>query len=259
MEPNAYAEFRDEEGKHWWFIGRKKIFSHLVRRVLRDRTGEHLTALDLGCGMGGMLDELSAHTEVYGTDIEQSALTHCHGRGYSRVFKAHGQHLPLPDASLDLICAFDTLEHIPEERETIAECFRLLKPGGCLLLSVPAYQMLYSHQDKVVHHQRRYTLGGLARKLTAGGFRVTRASYINFLLFPAILPALLLIKLKEAVFPPGDDMSSSNVSISRPSSWLNRLLAGIFSFERHLLTGCSVPAGHSLIAIGRKPDPESRP
>ena len=257
MEASAYAEFRDEEGKHWWFIGRKNIFSHLIRRILRDREGRPTTALDLGCGMGGMLDELAVHAQVYGTDIEQSALAHCRDRGYSRVFKAHGQRLPLPDASLDLICAFDTLEHIPEERETIAECFRLLKPGGRIFLSVPAYQMLYSHQDKVVHHQRRYTAGELARKLTAGGFRVTRASYINFLLFPAILPILMLIKLKEAIFPPGDDMSSSNVSISRPPGWINRILAAIFSFERHLLTGCSVPVGHSLIAIGQKPDEET--
>lgn len=258
MEPGAYAEFREEEGKHWWFIGRKNIFSHMVRRLLRGRERESLRALDLGCGMGGMLDELAAVAEVYGTDIEHSALAHCRDRGYSRVFRAHGQHLPLPDASLDLICAFDTLEHIPEERETIAECFRLLKPGGCLFLSVPAYQMLYSHQDKVVHHQRRYSAGGLARKLTDGGFRVTRASYINFLLFPAILPVLLLIKAKEAIFPPGEDVSTSNVSISRPAPWLNRLLAGIFSFERHLLTGCSIPTGHSLIAIGHKPRGEGQ-
>ncbi len=257
MEPNAYAEFRDEEGKHWWFIGRKRIFSHLIQRIVRHLGGGPIRSLDLGCGMGGMLDELANAGSACGTDIEQTALVHCRERGYAAVFKAHGEHLPLPDGSLDLICAFDTLEHIAAEQETIEECFRVLRPGGFILLSVPAYQLLYSHQDKVVHHQRRYTDGDLARKLTRGGFRVTRLSYINFLLFPAILPVLLLIKLKEALFPPANDADSSNVSISRPAPWLNNILAAIFAFERHLVGGCSVPVGHSLVAVGRKPGGES--
>ena len=253
MEQSAYEEFRDHEDRHWWFIGRKNIFVHVLRRLFRGRRTEGYRALDLGCGMGGMLEELSEFAEVYGTGIEHSALAHCQARGYARVFKAHGQHLPLPDGSLDLICAFDTLEHIPQERETIAECFRILKPGGFLFISVPAYQLLYSHQDRVVHHQRRYTAGALARKLTASGFTVTRASYINFLLFPLILPAVLLIKFKQFLMPPSDDDMSSNVSVPI-WPWANRLLAGIFSFERHILMGCSVPTGHSLIAVGKKPD-----
>ena len=103
-----------------------------------------------------------------------------------------------------------------------------------------------------MHHQRRYTAGDLARKLTRGGFRVTRASYINFLLFPAILPVVLLVKLKQWLRPPSDENFNSNVSVRVPD-WANRLLTSIFSFERHLLTGCSVPAGHSLIVVGRKP------
>ena len=102
-----------------------------------------------------------------------------------------------------------------------------------------------------MHHQRRYTAGDLARKLTRGGFVVTKASYINFLLFPAILPIVLLVKLKQRLWkPPEDDRTNLGVPVPR---WANRLLAGIFSFERHILTGCSAPAGHSLIAIARKP------
>ncbi len=251
MESAAYYEFRDLEDRHWWFIGRKNIFRELILRLARESGPGTWRSLDLGCGMGGMLAELAAHGEVYGTDFSGEALKHCHGRGYTRVFKATGAHLPLPDASLDLVGAFDTLEHIPEEQETIAECFRILKPGGHLFISVPAYQMLFTHQDRVVHHQRRYTAGGLARKLQAGGFRVRKASYINFLLFPAILPIVLLVKLAEAIRPPSGRYRS-NVGIPvRP--WLNRVLAAIFSFERHLLRGCSAPAGHSLVAIARKP------
>ena len=255
MEEGAYKQFAEQEETHWWFRGRKRIFSHMIPRVLADTAcsnGESPRILDLGCGMGGMLDELEAHGDAFGLDIAQEALLHCTERGYSRVFKGHGNQLPIPDASLDLVTAFDTIEHIPQEMETLEECFRILRPGGHLIVSVPAYQWLYTHQDRMVHHQRRYTAGDLRRKLRSLGFRVRRASYINFFLFPLILPVVLLIKLKQAIFKPSDDDYFSNASIKVPA-WINSLLFFIFSSERHLISALSIPAGHSLLAVAQKP------
>jgi SAM-dependent methyltransferase len=168
------------------------------------------------------------------------------------VFRATGGHVPLGDATIDIVTAFDTIEHIPEEGAAIAECFRILKPGGLFFVSVPAYQFLFTHQDRVVHHQRRYTCRGLSRRLRAGGFEVVRASYINFLLFPIILPIVLLVKAKQMIKRPTDEDARSNVSVPVPR-WVNRCLAGIFGFERHVLARVSMPAGHSLVAIARKP------
>lgn len=254
MEPSAYAEFRDLEDRHWWFVGRKTLFMHLLRHRLRrqDRTGR--TALDLGCGMGGMLEELGEFAEtVLGSDIEPEALAHCKDRGFTRVFQASGESLPFDDASLDLITAFDTIEHIPQEPETLAECARILKPGGRMMISVPAYQFLYSHQDKVVHHQRRYTAGDLKRRLRAAGLEPEKVTYFNVLLFPLILPAVLLIKLREKLNPPAEGDTRTNVS-NVPAGWVNATLAGIFRSERFFLPHLSMPTGHSLIAIAKKPE-----
>lgn len=254
MEPPAYIEFRELEDRHWWFLGRKAIFGEMLRMIAKDLPPRNqCRALDLGCGMGAMLAPLGEVAGfVAGTDISKDSLLHCKTRGHDRTFLSKGDRIPLPDASLDLICAFDTLEHIPEEKETLDECFRLLRPGGFLLLSVPAYQFLYTNQDRVVHHQRRYTRGLLNARLAAAGLQIRKSSYINFLLFPAILPVVLAIKLKEALKPPSRNDYRSNVGIRVPG-WANRLLAAVFSFERRILRVLSAPAGHSLIAIGRKP------
>jgi ubiquinone/menaquinone biosynthesis C-methylase UbiE len=251
MEKSAYHEFRDLEDRHWWFIGRKAIFTHLLARLELPRAPR---ILDMGCGMGGMLQELQAldpNAVVLGADVAQEALSHCRRRGFHRVLKAHGESLPCANASLDLITAFDTLEHIPAELETLAECQRVLKPGGWLMLSVPAWQVLYTHQDRIVHHQRRYTASDLERKLRAQGFDVLKASYINFFLFPMILPVVLAVKLWQTVLrtEPGQ---RTNVGLPVPL-WMNALFAAIFSAERHVLTRLSVPAGHSLLVIARKP------
>ncbi len=251
MEPSAYHEFRDLEDRHWWFLGRKAIFMHLLARLALPTRPR---VLDLGCGMGGMLGELSSlggGADVVGADVAQEALAHCHLRGFTKTMRAHGQSLPFPDASFDLVTAFDTLEHIPQEAETLTEILRILKPGGTLFLSVPAYQFLYTHQDRIVHHQRRYTASGLETKLAIAGFRVQKASYINFFLFPLILPVVLAVKALQFITrsQPGN---RTNVGVPVPL-WMNTLLANIFSAERHVLAQLSVPAGHSLVVIAAKP------
>ncbi|HMS16896.1 MAG TPA: class I SAM-dependent methyltransferase [Planctomycetota bacterium] len=254
MEPSAYKEFRELEDRHWWFRGRKSLFRDLVLRLCRRHLrSQGLKALDLGCGMGAMMPILAeAGATVFGTDVSVPSLEHCKGRGFESVFRSYGNRLPLPESELDLIVAFDTLEHIQEERETLDECFRVLRPGGLLILSVPAYQFLFTHQDRVVHHQRRYTRSGLRRRLEAAGFETIKASYINFFLFPLILPIVLLIKLKEALFPPAVNDSRSNVGISIPG-WMNEALYRIFASERYVLRVLSVPLGHSLVVAGRRP------
>ncbi|HYC77835.1 MAG TPA: class I SAM-dependent methyltransferase [Planctomycetota bacterium] len=253
MESVAYDQFLELENTHWWFLGRNAIFKHLVDRVIAPKLGGGLLrTLDLGCGMGGHLPFLTPHGPTVAVDMEPRCLRHCKDRGYPHVAAADGTRLPFVDGAFDLVTAFDTFEHIPDDAAAARECLRVLRPGGRLFVSGPAYRFLYSHQDRVVHHHRRYTTGSFGRVLRDAGFEVEKASYINFLLFPLILPAVLLLKLKERLRPPAPDAAYSNASV-KVGRLANRALLGVFSFERRILARVSVPCGHSLILVARKP------
>jgi SAM-dependent methyltransferase len=251
MEPGAYAEFRDLEDHHWWFRARKRLFTALLDRALPRTDDRERLIVDLGCGMGGMLEPLAKHGRVIGMDIEHEALRFCRERGHESVCVGRGEHLPFAADQLDLITAFDTIEHIADDVTVLRECRRVLRPGGRIFVSVPAWQWLYTHQDRLVHHERRYTSTLLAERFRSAGLRTIRVSYINFFLFPVIVPVLLWTKYRQWRNPPAEDDYSSNVSHT-PAAPVNRLLEETFAFERHLLRHVSLPFGHSLIGIAEK-------
>ena len=120
------------------------------------------------------------------------------------------------------------------------------------MASGPAYQFLYSQQDRITHHVRRYTLGTLRARVEGAGLQVVQASYINFLLFPAILPAVLGMKAWQALRRPPDSGAGSNVGIRVPAA-ANEALARVFGFEARLLRAFNAPAGHSLVVVARRP------
>jgi len=194
-----------------------------------------------------MLAPLARYGEVTGIDLSPELVEFCHQRGFDRVQVGSAYELPVDDGPVDLITLFDTIEHVPDDERVLRECRRALASGGLLFLSVPAYQFLYANNDRVVHHQRRYTARQLRRKLTAAGLRPTQVTHFNTLLFPAILPMVLAKKVQERFSAPDD---TTNLTHGVPGP-LNRLLAGTMSSERHVLSRTSLPFGHSIIAIAR--------
>lgn len=252
MEDAVYQEFLELEADHWWFQGRRAIFVSLLDRFVGRRQDSDRLLMDLGCGVGGMLEPMAEYGLVIGTDVTFKGLEHCARRGFPRLVASHGTHGPVRDDSLDCITAFDALEHIEQDVAAMTEIYRMLKPGGVFIASGPAYQFLYAQQDRITHHFRRYTLGELKRKAHSVGFETLQGSYINFLLFPGILPAVLALKWLQLLTKPSDEGAGSNVGITIPA-WLNASLAGIFSFESRLLRLFSAPAGHSVILVARKP------
>jgi SAM-dependent methyltransferase len=245
MEETAYRQFIELEQNHFWFIGRRRIFFHLLDRELDGRRG--LTVLDVGCGAGGMLSALGRYGPATGIDTSPELVEFCRSRGFEQVQIGSAYELPAEDGSVDLITLFDTIEHVPDDRRALRECRRALAPGGVLFISVPAYQFLYANNDRVAHHERRYTARELRRKLLAAGFEGPRVTYFNTLLFPAILPAVLAKKLRERFSDPGDATNLSH----RVRPGLNRALAAAMGSERHLLTHLNLPFGHSIIALAR--------
>jgi SAM-dependent methyltransferase len=249
MEPDAYRQFADFEEEHWWFRARRRIFFHLLDRILpRDRT---LEVLDVGCGAGGLLRRLERYGNARGLEPYREISVIARERTGLPLICASAYEIPLCDDSQDLVCLFDTLEHIPDESRALQEIHRIVKPGGIAFFSVPAYQFLWSNNDQVAHHCRRYTRARLRRSLLSAGFAPTRLSYFNTLLFPAILPAILLQKLKERTIGVSDP-NETNLTVPVPGA-LAELLFRIMASERFLLSHMNFPVGHSLIAIVRKP------
>jgi SAM-dependent methyltransferase len=245
VEETAYRQFMELERSHFWFIGRRRIFFHLLDRELDGR--RDLTVLDVGCGAGGMLGPLARYGQVTGIDTSPELVEFCRSRGFERVRVGSVYELPAESGAVDLITLFDTIEHVADDGRGLRECRRALAQDGVLFISVPAYQFLYANNDRVAHHERRYTARGLREQLIAAGFDQPRVTYFNTLLFPAILPAVLAKKAKERIWDPGD---STNLSHS-PRPALNRALAATMGSERHLLTRLNFPFGHSIIALAR--------
>ncbi len=171
---------------------------------------------------------------------------YCQQRGFERVAVGSGLELPFADRSFDLIGLFDTIEHIPDDRGVLQEVHRVLRPGGLVFVSVPAYQFLYSHQDRLVHHQRRYTKRQLHHLLEQTGFRPQKLTYFNAFLFPLILPAVLVLKLKEKLV--GVPPDQTNLSHRFPGA-INEIFARFMGSERLLLRHTEFPFGHSLIGM----------
>ena len=250
MEGVAYRQFLELERDHWWFIGRRRSYFRILERFLPP---QRLAAVaDVGCGVGGMLPELGArYGDAIGLDADPESIKICRERGFERSFVAGAHELPFASESHDLLTYFDCIEHIEDDRAALTEILRVLKPGATAFFSVPAYQFLYSNNDKVAHHFRRYTKGELTGKARDAGLEVVWSTYVNVVLFPVILPAVLLLKAKERLFPKAGD-TRTNLS-RKPSKLTNPILAGIFGGEGHVLKRVPAPFGHSLVMVARKP------
>ena len=251
MEALAYQQFLKLEDTHWWFIGRRRVLFSLLDRHLPPCTDR--TILDVGCGYGGMLPSLSKRGRVLGLEIDFDSARFCRHRGFRGICLGSGYALPFRTGSMDVVTLFDTIEHIEDDLRVVRECTRILRPGGLLMVSVPAYPFLYADNDRIAHHQRRYTLTGLQRTVRTAGLRIRKSTYYNVLLFPVILPVVLLLKLKQAIRGPlPEGQGSTNLSYRAPRP-LSFLLEKLFSSERFFLPRITAPFGHSIALIAEKP------
>lgn len=245
MEAVLYEQFDRLEDAHWWFSGRRAVVREVLRRRLPRAAG--LSILDVGCGTGGMLQMLRDFGTVSGMDTSEQALASARQRLGPDVPLRQGQlpdGLP-PGQTFDLVTAFDVIEHIPDAPAALAAIRGALAPGGALVVTVPAYQFLWSRHDELNHHCRRYTAPLLRRHLEAGGFKMAWHSYFNTLLFP---PAAA-VRLLQKVLPGRRGGGEGSSDLDLPPRPINRLLEMLFAAERFVVPRARVPFGVSLVAV----------
>jgi SAM-dependent methyltransferase len=240
-----------EEDKHWWFATRTRaILAYLDRHL---GPGRDRRVLDVGCGAGNMMHHLAHYGTVVGVDNNPKPLEVARQRGLD-VRQGSGERLPFGDAEFDLVSLLDTVEHVPAEAQVFAECHRVLRPGGKLLVTVPAFMFLWSRNDVINMHERRYTVAELRGKLEAHGFRALRISYNNFFIFP--LAALLILLRRGRAEPelasPHFDDEAYQVEMEPASPLVNSVLSLVGKLEVALLRRFSLPFGTSIIAIAEK-------
>jgi SAM-dependent methyltransferase len=244
MEPAAYREMAETEDRHWWFRGRRAIADRFIGQIAG---GRKLKILEIGAGTGGnlrMLEKYGDLTAVEMVDAARRLAMEKTGKEIVSGFLPAG--IPDIGRDFDLICMFDVLEHVEDDRAALRKIYELLKPGGYFVMTVPAYQWMWSRHDEYLHHFRRYTRPVLAKKLGQAGFSMQRASYTNMLLFPAALIVRFMDKLTKK---GGADASTGS---KLPPAPANGVLAALYSFEARLLRIGDLPFGLGLIATCRK-------
>src|SRR5947209_16514704 len=173
---NAMLELDD---RHWWYRGRRRIIrAELARLALRPGA----RVLDAGCGSGRTLEELGRFGEVFGIELDPGAAAMARDRGCAEVVVGRLEELPWEDGYFDLITCLDVIEHTPDDRVTLRELRRVCRPGGFLVVTVPAYQSLWSMHDVANHHYRRYSRARLRAPAVDAGWRVRRMTSFNALL-----------------------------------------------------------------------------
>jgi|JFJP01.1.fsa_nt_gi ubiquinone/menaquinone biosynthesis C-methylase UbiE len=246
MDPQEYSLMFEVEQSHWWYLGMEKI----TRAVLNKRLGSdsNLSILDAGCGTGaGMSTYLADYGNVTGMDISPLALGFCHTRHLTRLALASVTRIPFQADSFDLVTSFDVLyeQSVSNDLAAVTEFFRILRPGGLILIRLPAYDWLRGQHDLTVHTARRYTASQVTRLLRDNGFTLLHISYANTFLFPLAVAKRLL----ERIRPPAPALSDLSVDVGI----FNRLFKTILSSEAFLAAHLGLPFGLSVIALGQKP------
>lgn len=247
MEHEHQQRYYELGKTYWWLAGKYRILADVVARSFKPKSPRAMV-LDLGCGPGNLLDFLRPHGEPFGSDFSTDALRFCRGRGYGRIFRADFHTLPIRSESFDLVTAIDVLEHLADDRKAIVELHRIMRPGGLLIVSVPAFQFLWGDHDTIYGHHRRYTTGEVRERLEAAGFQMKKLSYFE----PLFLAPLYVFRNLKKLFVKGGEIADRDDFIRLPGA-LNSLLCSFIAAERFPLRFMSFPFGVTILAVATKP------
>jgi len=253
MREDLYRDLYEKEHTHWWHIGKRGIEFALLRRYLPKGRRTDRRALDLGCGTGLNLEQMSRYAETPGTDYVEEALHFCLARGHKLLCKADAARLPFTDSYFDIATALDVIEHLDDDLVALQELYRVMKPGGILIVSVPAYRFLWTYWDDILGHRRRYTTGMLGKVAEQAGFKVRKLSYSNLLILaPAALVRLGKSLLLRNAARAGNPRQPESDFINLPGP-LNSAMIAYYRLEARILQRARLPFGLSVVCVAQRP------
>jgi SAM-dependent methyltransferase len=242
MELEYELQTHRAEDRHWWYQGRRRVLERVIERL-----GLPVDAriLDAGCGSGRNMVELAHHGTVTGVELSGTSVVVARERGVGEVLEGSVMDMPFDEGSFDLTVSLDVIEHLEDDVGALRELRRVTKLGGALLVTVPAYQWLWSGHDEVNHHHRRYSRRTLLAAAQGGGWHMESSTHFNSLLLP---PAIVLRALER--FKPSTTKSSLDLWV--PPAPLNSALRQPLNLEAAVIgRGGSIPVGLSLLAVFR--------
>ena len=198
--------------------------------------------LDVGCGTGALLEEFTTRFDAHGIEPSQAAVDFCRKRGLMTVKVGVLEQHPVTE-QVDIMTLLDVVEHIEDDEQLLLDAYQRITAGGFILITVPAYQWMWSNHDVVAHHKRRYSRDGLKVLVKDAGFEIVHLTHFNTLLFPVAAVKRLLTRFLHL---------REREEFTVPPKPLNTLLHRIFSLERLVVPGFSLPFGLSLLCLAKK-------
>jgi SAM-dependent methyltransferase len=240
MDIKLHKQYQKVQESHWWFMVRDNLLKDIAKKYFE----QNGLVLDFGCNYGHTTRLLQDWKfKASGTDISEEAIKYGRSIGISNIFLDSEKSF-LPN-SFDAVISLDVLEHIEDDKNAFAHIVSVVKPGGIIVIMVPAFMFLWGINDEISQHFRRYTLDGLI-KLTkqVGNFEIVKKSYFNTLLFFPIA----LVRLFSNLF----NLKSRDSDLEINNKFINKLFFYIFDFERKILKYFNLPIGVSILLILKK-------
>ncbi len=259
------------EDTYWWFVARRHLIVSMIEQFYPDArsaqrrsngmaavagrpesgvctgTGRPLRILDIGCGTGAMLDQLAPFGHVVGADFAEEALAFSRSRGSGHpLARTDIRCLPFRSNSFDIVTAMDVVEHIDNDKAAMCEITRVLRPGGRVFVTVPAYQFLWSDHDVALHHYRRYTTPAVKDLFQRVGLRMDKLTYSVTGLLPAAWAYRMLVKLLK---PRDAEPKAHLVRVPEPA---NGALISILRLETRALSKINLPFGLTVACVAQK-------
>ena len=238
MEREVYEAMAEHDERHWWYRARRQVVAELIRRKVPLPKVAKL--LEIGCGTGHNLPMLGEFGQVDALEVDPIARGMAEKRLGRTVLSSPLPALEgVPDATYDMVAALDVVEHIPDDKAALEGISRVLKPGGKLLMTVPAHQWMWSAHDVVNHHQRRYSKRDFKRLVNESPLKLESIGYLNSLLFPLAMAQRLASKLT----------GKEDANLAPPAEPINQVLERVFALERRVIGRIPLPPGLSLFAV----------